>query len=187
MNENAIVADEKPSCPKCGIVARVRKQGVLQRATSTIQNYRCVSCCISFVDPSARLGHGPRRNDEAREEARALRAIGKTYGQIAEALHVSEHWAYTLCRFDFAANDPKPERMPQGPPGTSGTWKIPDKLARSLSAMFRNANGCTPTAEALDLYVSELLSTAIADFRLLNSGDIRHYGRPVMKIADPTK
>lgn len=182
-----LAVEEKPSCPKCGIVSRVKKQGVLQRATSSIQNFRCVSCEINFVDPLNRVGCGPPRNDEAREQARELRRSGKTYGEIAEALGCSEHHAYTLVRWEILPNDTKPEQMQQAA-GTSGRWKIPDKLARSLSAMFRASNGCTPTQEALDMFVSELLQNAVAAFRMLHRDEVfKAFGRPVLKPTDPCK
>jgi transposase-like protein len=193
----SVESEERPPCPRCGIVARVRKQGVLQRASSSIQNYRCISCEISFVDPSGRLGQGPRRNDEAREEARALRANGKTYGQIADALHISEHWAYTLCRFDFASREqipePKPESNPKPKPDQiilpiAGTWRIKRSLALSLSALFRSQVGCTPDQQSLDVFVSQIIENEVASFRLSHRDELmRSYGRPPMKPSDPTK
>lgn len=53
--------------------------------------------------------------------------------------------------------------------------------------MFFEAHGFRCDQRTLDVFVSSLVESEIASFRLRNHGDIRHFGRPVMKVADPTR
>jgi hypothetical protein len=68
---------------------------------------------------------------------------------------------------------------------TSGVWRIPRKLSFSLCAMFRAANQITPTQSTLDAYISGLLESEIASFRLSYRDEIN--SRPPMRAVDPTK
>jgi hypothetical protein len=82
----------------------------------------------------------------------------------------------------------RPEPVqPEGPPATCGIWRIVPELARSLSVMYRTAhNGVTPDQGQLDRFVSELLESAIGDFRLLHPREVfSAFGKPLLREARP--
>jgi hypothetical protein len=87
---------------------------------------------------------------------------------------------------------PKPIAPPPPPNGTqpiiAGTWNIPERLGQSLSAMFQASTGFRPDELTLDLFVSEILTSQIADFRLYRRDELFHsFGRPPRKVLDPCK
>lgn len=73
----------------------------------------------------------------------------------------------------------------QGPLASFGRWKIRGELARSLSCMYRQSHfGSTPDQPNLDKFVSELIESAVSEFRMLNPEEVfRAFGRPVLKEA----
>lgn len=84
---------------------------------------------------------------------------------------------------------PPGERLKQfrerlGPPATVGRWKIRPELARSLVAMYRSSYLTTPEQWQLDKFVSELIESAVSDFRLLHPQEcFNAFGRPVLREA----
>jgi hypothetical protein len=65
----------------------------------------------------------------------------------------------------------------------AGTWRIPRKLSHWLSAMYRTAHGTTPSQNEINSYVSSLLESQIATFRLAHRAELAPRRQP----ADPTR
>jgi hypothetical protein len=73
-------------------------------------------------------------------------------------------------------------------PIAGGSWRIPRKLSHSLAAMFFSANGFRCDQRTLDVFVSAIVESEVASFRLLHRDELmKSYGRPPMKPTDSTR